>query len=72
MLELVISGKKISPMTVEGLDAMVARRNFLRPVGGYCERIGERVGIEELASGPKSGEAAHRNFYIPYVPRPNR
>lgn len=67
---LVISGRKINPSTIEGLEEMAARRNFLRPVGGYCQSGGETIGIEELANGPKEAEAGWRGFYIPYKPRP--
>ena len=66
---LVISGRKINPTTVAGLKDIIARRNFLRPVGGYCEGIGELIGIEEMANGPKSGEAGWRSFHIPYALR---
>ena len=66
---LVISGQKINPATVAGLAELVARRNYLRPVGGYCDTGGEMIGIEELASGPKKSEAGWRAFHIPYAPR---
>ena len=66
---LVISGRKVNPATIAGLEELVARRNYLRPVGGYCERAGEMIGIEELANGPKASEAGWRAFHIPYAPR---
>jgi hypothetical protein len=55
-----------SSATVAGLPEMVARRNFLRPVGGYCETSGESFGVEELASGAKKKEAAWRAFRFAY------
>lgn len=64
---LVISGRKINPATIAGLGEVLARRNFLRPAGGYCERGGETIGIEELANGPKKAEAGWRRFHIPYL-----
>jgi hypothetical protein len=70
VLGLVISGRKVNSATVAGLHELIARRNFLRPVGGYCERAGESIGIEELGNGPKRSEAGWRDFRIPYPPRP--
>ena len=72
VVSLVISGRKIGPATVAGLENIVSRRNFLRPVGGYCEGGGEMIGIEELASGPKEAEAGWRSFYVPYGRNPNQ
>ena len=69
VVELVISGQKIDPATVAGLGELVARRNHLRPVTGYCDTGGEMFGIEELASGPKKSEAGWRAFHVPYAPR---
>ena len=67
---LVISGRKIEPAKVAGLEEMAARRNYLRPVSGYCDTGGEMIDIEELASGAKKAEAGWRSFRIPYAPRP--
>lgn len=67
---LVISGRKVDPATVAGLKELVERRNYLRPVGGYCDGNAEMIGIEELASGPKKAEAGWRSLRIPYAPRP--
>ena len=69
VVALVISGRKINPATVAGLEDLAARRNYLRPVGGYCDRDGEMIGIEEMASGPKKAEDGWRAFRIPYAPR---
>jgi hypothetical protein len=66
VVALVISGRSMDPATMPGFQEMAARRNFLRLVGGYCERSGETIAIEELANGPKSAEAGWRNFYIAY------
>jgi len=66
VVALVISGRSVNPVTVPGLEEMAARRNFLRLVGGYCEKSGETIAVEERANGPKSAEAGWRNFYIPY------
>ena len=72
VVALVISGRKIDPATVAGLEELAARRNYLRPVGGYCEKGGEVIGIEELANGPKKAEAGWRRFHIRYTPDPNQ
>ena len=64
--ELKINGRDMDPATVPELAPILARRNFLRLAGGYCERSGEVIGIEELANGPKSGEAGWRRIYVPY------
>jgi hypothetical protein len=68
--ELTIAGRQIDPATVEGLDELLTRRNFIRPVGGYCDYHGENFVVEELASGPKAGEAGRRNFHFAYSPSP--
>lgn len=70
IVALSIAGREIDPVTVVGLADVLARRNFLRPAGGYCERTGEVIGIEELASGPKKDQAGWRRFYVPYGPTP--
>jgi len=64
--ELKVDGHKIDPTKVAGLQEILARRNYLRIAGGYCERTGETIGIEELANGPKKDEAGWRRLYIPY------
>ena len=69
---LVISGRKIDPATVAGLEELMARRNYLRPVGGYCDRGGETFGIEELANGPKKAEAGWRRFDVRYASDPTQ
>lgn len=68
VIAVVISGRKVSPATIAGLEELVGRRNFLRPVGGYCDQSGEVIGIEEKASGLKASEAGWRAFRIPYTP----
>jgi hypothetical protein len=68
--ELTIAGRQIDPATVEGLDELLTRRNLLQPVGGYCDYQAEVFVIEELAGGPKAGEAGRRIFRIPYSPSP--
>jgi hypothetical protein len=55
---LTIAGRKIDPPTVKGLDELLTRRNYIRPVGGYCDRRGENFGIEELASGRRQRRLA--------------
>ena len=70
MVGLTIAGRKIDPATVRGLDELLTRRNYLRPVGGYCSYLGENFAIEELASGPKAAEAGWRSFYIAYEVQP--
>src|ERR1044071_5884221 len=41
VIGLVISGRRVNPATIAGLDEIVTRRNFLRPGGGYCGNDGE-------------------------------
>ena len=66
VIELRIDGRRIDPSTVEGLPELLARGNYLRLYGGYCDRSGENLDIEELANGPKRDEAGHRVFQFRY------
>jgi hypothetical protein len=62
-----LNGRKIDPASVPELAQILERRNFLRIAGGYCERSGEVIGIEELATGPKAREAGWRRIFVPYA-----
>jgi hypothetical protein len=66
---LTIAGRTIDPATVEGLVELLARRNYLRLVGGYCDHLGEIFAVEEPANGGKA-DAGRRNFYVGYSPQP--
>jgi hypothetical protein len=64
--ELQINGLQVDPATVEGLQSIVARRNYVRLAGGYCERTGELIGVEEMASGADAHESGWRSLFVPY------
>jgi hypothetical protein len=60
---LTIAGRKIDPSKVEGLTALLARGNHLKPVGGYCDLRGESFGIEEFSNG---WDGEWRHFRVAY------
>ena len=66
MVGLTIAGRKIDPATVEGLNELANRRNYLRVVGGFCNYLAEDFAIDEFASGPKAAEAGRRGFSVAY------
>ena len=64
--ELQIDGRRVDPSSVDGLQEILARRNFLRIASSYCDHTGETIGIEELASGPKANEIGWTSLRIAY------